>query len=100
MQEAEALEATKARILGARDVDGEAGVLGMLVDKPGDEPAESERELESVDNTAVPRRKTKQQRRKAVKLRAEVCWRPSFPRSLAYHFTVLLETRSCGAYAA
>lgn len=75
VQEAEALEATKARILGARHAGGEPGVLGMLVDKPGDEPAESEWEPESVNtnNTAVPQRKTKQQRRKAQKLRAEVC---------------------------
>jgi nucleolar protein 53 len=73
-QEAEMLEATKACILGTRNVGGgEAGVLGMLVDKPGDEPAEAEREPESDNNTGVPRRKTKQQRRKAVKLCAEVC---------------------------
>ena len=45
----------------------------MLIDKPGDDPAESEREPESIkNNTAVPLRKTKQQRRKAEKLRAEV----------------------------
>ena len=72
------LEATKARILGARNVGGGASALGMLVDKPGDEPAESsEREFESINNnnnnTAVPQRKTKQQRRKAQKVRAEVC---------------------------
>ena len=70
------LEATKARILGARNVGGGASALGMLVDKPGDEPAESsEREFESINNnnTAAPQRKTKQQRRKAQKVRAEVC---------------------------
>ncbi|KAH8990727.1 tumor suppressor protein Gltscr2 [Lactarius akahatsu] len=78
VQEAEALEATKLRILGARNADGgEGGARGMLIDKPGDDPAEdrSEREPESTNavkhNTAVPLRKTKQQRRKAEKLRAE-----------------------------
>ncbi|KAI9438287.1 tumor suppressor protein Gltscr2 [Lactarius indigo] len=80
VQEAEALEATKARILGARSVDGEGGARGMLIDKPGDEPAdvesrdESDREPESAKNNAaaaVPQRKTKQQKRKAEKLRAE-----------------------------
>ena len=73
MQEAEALEATKARILGARNADGEGTARGMLIDQPGDDPADSEREPESVDNAvSVPQRKTKQQRRKAEKLRAEV----------------------------
>ncbi|KAN0139189.1 Ribosome biogenesis protein Nop53/GLTSCR2 [Lactarius tabidus] len=75
VQEAEALEATKARILGARNTDHEGTTRGMLIDKPGDDPAESERELESVNliknNAAMPARKTKQQRRKAEKLRAE-----------------------------
>jgi len=73
LQEAETLEATKARILGARNTDGDGTTRGMLIDKPGDDPAESEREPESVDHNAVsvPQRKTKQQRRKAAKLRAE-----------------------------
>ncbi|KAI9464053.1 tumor suppressor protein Gltscr2 [Lactarius psammicola] len=79
VQEAEALEATKARILGARNADGEGGggAQGMLIDKPGEDPTdvESRGEPESVNtaknNTAVPQRKTKQQRRKAEKLRAE-----------------------------
>ena len=72
VQEAEVLAATKARILGARNIDGEGTARGMLIDKPGDDPAESERELESVNPTAMPLRKTKQQRRKAEKIRAEV----------------------------
>jgi hypothetical protein len=68
------LEATKAHILGTQNIgSGKAGVLGMLVDKLGDKPAEAEREPESDNNTGVPRCKTKQQRRKAVKLCAEVC---------------------------
>jgi len=60
----------------------------MLIDKPGDDPADAEgrdgleRGRESVNtvknNTAVPQRKTKQQRRKAEKLRTEVCRQPSF----------------------
>ena len=64
----------------------------MLIDKPGDDPAESEREPESVDPMkknnagAVPLRKTKQQRRKAEKLRAEV------------RQTALLSHRAPGAY--
>jgi hypothetical protein len=78
VKEAEALEATKARILGARNVYGEGIVRGMLIDKPSDDPAESEREpeTESVNpmknNAGMPVCKTKQQRRKAEKLRAEV----------------------------
>ncbi|KAF8273558.1 tumor suppressor protein Gltscr2 [Lactarius quietus] len=76
VQEAEALAATKARILSARNADEEGTTRGMLIDKPGDEPAETEdREPESanpmINNAAVPLRKTKQQRRKAEKLRAE-----------------------------
>ncbi|KAH9000566.1 tumor suppressor protein Gltscr2 [Lactarius hatsudake] len=77
VQEAEALEATKLRILGARNADGgggEGGARGMLIDKPGDDDDDdgSEREPESANaNTAVPLRKTKQQRRKAEKLRGE-----------------------------
>ncbi|KAH9167031.1 hypothetical protein EDB89DRAFT_164515 [Lactarius sanguifluus] len=47
VQEAEALEATKLRILGARNADGgEGGARGMLIDKPGDDDG-SEREPES-----------------------------------------------------
>jgi hypothetical protein len=68
------LEATKVRILGTQNIGGgKAGMLGMLVDKPGDEPAEAEREPKSDNNTGVPHCKTKQQRRKAVKLCTEVC---------------------------
>ena len=78
VQEAEALAATKARILGARNIDGEGTARGMLIDKPVDDPAESEREPESVNPTAMPLRKTKQQRRKAEKLRAEVRWKRPF----------------------
>ncbi|KAI0252804.1 hypothetical protein BJV78DRAFT_1305050 [Lactifluus subvellereus] len=80
-QEAEALEATKARILGARHADGEGGMRGMLIDKPGDGPADPSQDgpeevgpqssAPEAKKTAVPQRKTKQQRRKAEKLRAE-----------------------------
>ena len=90
VQEAEALEATKARILSARHADGgsgDGGAPGMLIDKPGEGVEEQEGQEDSVpadqsqdgpDATAkttksAPQRKTKQQRRKAEKLRAEVC---------------------------
>lgn len=100
VQEAEALEATKVRILGARQADGSSGdgeVQGMLVDKPGavadlgpsrDEIEQGNSELaglESVNSAKkpVPKRKTNQQRRKAEKLRAEVRrhWHPTSPLS-------------------
>lgn len=87
VQEAEVLEATKARILGARHSD-DAGMLGMLIDKPGEgeeeDRAPTEQGLEPYDSTGLEgalaaakknsalQRKTKQQRRKAEKLRAEV----------------------------
>ena len=98
IQEAEALEATKARILGARNADGEGITRGMLIDKPGDGPAESEREPESVDPMknnagAVPLRKTKQQRRKAEKLRAEV--RQTGPPLFAVRRLRLITSKFC-----
>jgi hypothetical protein len=89
VQEAEALEAMKARILSARHAGGggDGGAPGMLIDKPGEGVEEQEEQEDSIptdqsedglDATAkttksVPQRKTKQQRRKAEKLRAEVC---------------------------
>ncbi len=89
VQEAEALEATKARILSARHAgggSGDGGAPGMLIDKPGEgvelqEPEDSVPADQSQDvpnstaktTKSVPQRKTKQQRRKAEKLRAEVC---------------------------
>ena len=87
VQEAEALEVTKMRILGARHPNGDSGDVGaqgMLIDKPGNEEDGAISEQPSANepgqddsagigsgNTAR-RRKTKQQRRKAEKLRAEV----------------------------
>jgi nucleolar protein 53 len=89
VQEAEALEATKARILSARHADGgsgDGGAPGMLIDKPGEGVEEQEEQEYSVPadqsqdlgdtakaTKSAPQRKTKQQRRKAEKLRAEVC---------------------------
>lgn len=87
VQEAEALEATKARFLNARHADGgsgDGGAPGMLIDKPGEGVEEQEDSVpadqsqDGLDATAkttksAPHRKTKQQRRKAEKLRAEVC---------------------------
>jgi nucleolar protein 53 len=86
VQEAEALEAMKARILSARHAggDGGGGAPGMLIDKPGEGVEEQEDSVpadqsqDGLDATAkttksAPQRKTKQQRRKAEKLRAEVC---------------------------
>jgi nucleolar protein 53 len=90
VQEAEALEAMKARILSARHADGsggDGGAPGMLIDKPGEGVEEQEEQVDSVpadqsqggldalakSTKSVPQRKTKQQRRKAEKLRAEVC---------------------------
>ena len=88
VQEAEELEATKARILGARHSDGDGGVLGMLIDKPGEgeeedgapteqgpeqyDPTGPEGALAAAKKNSALQRKTKQQRRKAEKLRAEV----------------------------
>jgi hypothetical protein len=84
VQEAEALEAIKARILSARHSGGDGGALGMLIDKPGEgeedgAPSEQKQDgLEQYDSAALEKkmsalqRKTKQQRRKAEKLRAEV----------------------------
>jgi nucleolar protein 53 len=88
-QEAEALEATKVRILGARQADsssGDGGVQGMLLDKPStvadqnsslDQTEQGEPDAagtEGIHSATKPvlKRKTKQQRRKAEKLRAEV----------------------------
>ena len=88
-QEAEALEATKVRILGARQADGssgDGGAQGMLIDKPGavaglspsqDETEQGDPELAGLESVSsakktASKRKTKQQRRKAEKLRAEV----------------------------
>lgn len=87
VQEAEALEALKARIVSARHVDGgndDGGAPGMLIDKPGEGVEDQEDHVPAdqsqggLDATAnatksVLQRKTKQQRRKAEKLRAEVC---------------------------
>ena len=87
VQEAEALEATKARILSARHAEGgsgDGGAPGMLIDKPGEGVEEQEDSVpadqsqDGLDATAKTtksalQRKTKQQRRKAEKLRAEVC---------------------------
>ena len=90
-QEAEALEATKARILGARQADGgddDGGAQGMLIDKPGPtaERSQDVTEQHSFDPSGLEsanaarklasQRKTKQQRRKAEKLRAEVRHQP------------------------
>ncbi|KAI0060390.1 tumor suppressor protein Gltscr2 [Artomyces pyxidatus] len=78
VKEAEELEKTKARILGARAADaGDAalgGVQGMLVDKPEDSPDIEEEENDGTEvavEKKVPQRKTKQQRRKAEKQRTE-----------------------------
>jgi nucleolar protein 53 len=86
-REAEALEETKTRILSARHADGEGSMQGMLIDKSGDGPAEqhSQDALEgdesfspgsgapaATQTKTAPQRKTKQQRRRAEKLRAEV----------------------------
>ncbi|KAH9974349.1 tumor suppressor protein Gltscr2 [Lactifluus volemus] len=83
IQEAEALEATKARILSARVVADEDGMQGMLIDEPGDSPAEQSQDAPQEADSPGPdsggaaktisaaRRKTKQQRQKAEKLRAE-----------------------------
>jgi len=90
-QEAEALEATKARILGARRADGgddDGGAQGMLIDKPGagvdisqdvteqHNPDPSGLESANAARKLARQRKTKQQRRKAEKLRAEVRHHP------------------------
>lgn len=90
-QEAAALEATKARILGARRAvggDDDGGAQGMLIDKPGagaDQSQDAAEQrysdpsgLESANaaRKLVPQRKTKQQRRKAEKLCAEVHHQP------------------------
>ncbi len=87
VQEAEALEATKVRILKARHVDGgnsDGGAQGMAIDKPGAVADQIQDGTEQHDFDAArlegvhaatkpaPQRKTKQQRRKADKLRAEV----------------------------
>jgi hypothetical protein len=89
VQEAEALEATKARILKARQVDGgnsDGGAQGMVIDKPGavaDQTHDGTEQQHDIDaarsegllhaaTKPAPQRKTKQQRRKAEKLRAEV----------------------------
>ena len=80
-QAAEA-EAFKARIINARreiDENEEAnGVPGMLVDKPEDHPEDEAGEPQDGEAVVrkMPERKTKQQRRKAEKQRAEV--RPLF----------------------
>jgi len=82
VQEAEALEATKARLLSARHADGgsgDGGAPGMLIDKPGEGvkedsvPADQSQDGLDATTKSAPQRKTKQQRRKAEKLRAEVC---------------------------
>lgn len=90
-QEAAALEATKARILGARQAGGgddDGGAQGMLIDKPGAGVDKSQdvieqhnpdpSSLESANDARklARQRKTKQQRRKAEKLRAEVRHQP------------------------
>lgn len=84
IREAETLEATKARILSARVAADEGGMQGMLIDEPRDSPpAEQSQDALQEDDSPGPdsgaaktisasRRKTKQQRQKAEKLRAEV----------------------------
>ncbi|KAI0041261.1 P60-like protein [Auriscalpium vulgare] len=77
LRQAEELEKTKARILGARRVvvDGDAleGVEGMMIDRPEEGVEEEEPTVEGEGPVAkkVPQRKTKQQRRKAEKQRTE-----------------------------
>jgi hypothetical protein len=117
VQEAEALEAIKARMLGARHVDGgDGGAPGMLIDKPGEGVEEQEEQEDSVpadqsqdglDATAkttksAPQRKTKQQRRKAEKLRSEVCGLnlPSPPPFSSSVKNTTLETCPLGAHPA
>ncbi len=110
VQEAEVLEATKSRMLSARNADGEGNVQGMLVDKPGDDvgsPDGSEQETESVhtakNDKAVPQRKTKQQRRKSQMLRAEVSRQLPHPCARCTNLRsplILLETCPCGAHPA
>ena len=112
VQEAEALEAIKARILSARHSggDGDGGALGMLIDKPGegeDDGALTEQDqdgLEQYDSAglekkkSVLQRKTKQQRRKAEKLRAEVCDSTYFFSPSPHVWQQLLETIPFEAY--
>lgn len=53
----------------------EGGVVGMLVDKPGEVDGEDATDVDDEGESVVkkvPQRKTKQQRRKAEKQRAEV----------------------------
>jgi hypothetical protein len=119
VQEAEALEAMKARMLGARHADGgsgDGGAPGMLIDKPGEGVDEQDEQEDSVpgdqsqdglDATAkttksAPQRKTKQQRRKAEKLRSEVCGLnlPSPPPFSSSVKNTTLETCPLGAHPA
>ncbi|TFY75765.1 hypothetical protein EWM64_g8248 [Hericium alpestre] len=65
----------KERVLGARREgleEEESGVLGMIVDKPGEMEEDEEAEAAEAVPKKMPPRKTKQQRRKAEKLLAEV----------------------------
>ncbi|KAH9990233.1 ribosome biogenesis protein Nop53/GLTSCR2 [Russula compacta] len=78
VQEEAALQEMKARILSARHADGgsgDGGAEGMLIDKPGDDGPEQHDSAVLEGTTAaeksVPKRKTKQQRRTAERLRAE-----------------------------
>ena len=111
VQEAEALEAMKARIISARHADGssgDGGAPGMLIDKPGEGVEEdsvfADHSQDSLDATtkSVPQRKTKQQRRKAEKLRAEVCDLnlPSSPPFFSSVKNTTLETCPLGAHFA
>lgn len=77
VKEQETSEEFKTRIMSARRETGhEGGVEGMLIDKPGEQTGDDEVELDAEGEPIVkkmPGRKTKQQRRKAEKQRAEVC---------------------------
>lgn len=79
VQEEEALQEIKVRILSARHADGgsgDGGAEGMLIDKPGEDGPE-QHDSAGLEGTRaaekpVPKPKTKQQRRTAERLRAEV----------------------------
>jgi nucleolar protein 53 len=118
VQEAEALEASKARFMSARHSDGDGGsvgVQGMLIDKPGegkeedDAPTEQSQDgLEQYADESVNaatkkksalQRKTRQKRRKAEKLRAEVRGPPLLS-PISSRVTLIPETCALGAHPA
>ena len=75
MREQERLRELKERMLSARRVEENGdGVEGMIIDKPEElEEADEDAEAEgTVVARRIPGRKTKQQRKKAERLRAEV----------------------------